>query len=512
VRRARATGRDRSASVLSHGSSGASARSGAGARVPDTDGVTRPDAAPDRPTPTELAGLLAGGPRIGVATSATKVEGRAHEGGRTESVWDAFARRSGAIAGGGDPERGADHIARMPEDVALAAELGVDVLSFSISWSRIQPEARGGLRREGIAFYDELVDALLAAGIRPQAALHDRDLPVELQDRGGWLHRDTALRFGDLAYLAAEALADRVPDWMTLRVPAATTVAGHVTGTAAPGSRLALDALPTVHHQLLAHGLAAEAIRGSRSSARVGIVDAHRVVEAASADDDDRAAADAARALHQDLFADAVLLGRYPDLDGPHAEAFARLTRVDTADLRTIAQPLDLYGVELADPIRVAAVPRLGPGAGSAALPFVELPWTGHPASLDGHPVAPDLVPVVLADLRARYGEALPPVVLSGLDAAHPEQVDERDGSRRDPRRAHAISDHLVQALAAVAPGGPAEGVRLEAVIAGSLLDGFEWEAGHTAPRGLVHVDPRTSDRTPRTSARFLRDALRARG
>ena len=486
------------------------APSGGPDRVPDTDGVTRPDVVPDRPTPDELAGLLAGGPRIGVATSATKVEGRAHEGGRTESVWDAFARRSGAVAGGGDPERGADHVARMPEDVALAAELGVDVLSFSISWSRIQPEARGGLRREGIAFYDELVDALLAAGIRPQAALHDHDLPVELQDRGGWLHRDTALRFGDLAYLVAEALADRVPDWTTLRTPALTTMGGHITGTHAPGSRLGLDALPTVHHQLLAHGLAAEAIRGSRSSARIGIVDAHRVVEAASADDDDQAAAVAARALHQDLFADAVLLGRYPDLDGPHAEAFARLTRVDPGDLRTIAQPLDLYGVELADPIRVAAVPRLV--AGSAALPFVELPWTDHPASLDGHPVAPDLVPVVLADLRARYGDALPPVVLSGLDSAHPEQVDDRDGTRRDPRRAHAISDHLVQALAAVAPGGPAAGVRLEAVIAGSLLDGFEWEAGHTAPRGLVRVDPRTSDRTPRTSYLFLRDTLRARG
>lgn len=467
-------------------------------------------AVPDRPTPAELAGLLAGGPRIGVGTSAPKVEGGAHEGGRTESVWDAFARRPGTVVDGSDPERGADHLGRSAEDVALAAELGVDLLSFSISWSRIQPEARGGLRREGIAFYDELVDALLAAGIRPRAALHDHDLPVELQDRGGWLHRDTALRFGDLAYLAAEALADRVPDWVTLRTPALTTMAGHVAGVHAPGSRLGLDALPTVHHQLLAHGLAVEAVRGSRSSARVGIVNAHRVVEAASADDDDRAAAVAARALHQDLFADAVLLGRYPDLEGPHAEAFERLGRVDPADLRVIGQPLDHYGVALADPVRVAAVSRLV--AGSAAVPFAELPWTDHPASLDGHPVAPDLVPAVLADLRARYGDALPPVVLSGLDAAHPEQVDDRDGSRRDPRRADAIADHLVQALAAVAPGGPAAGVRLEAVVAGSLLDGFEWEAGRRAPRGLVHVDPRTADRTPRSSYRFLRDALRERG
>ncbi|WP_316315803.1 family 1 glycosylhydrolase, partial [Clavibacter michiganensis] len=190
--------------------------------------MTPRDTAPDRPTPTELAGLLAGGSRIGVSTSATKVEGRAHEGGRTESVWDAFARRPGAVADGSDPERGARHMERYREDVALATELGVDVLSFSLSWSRIQPEARGGLRREGIAFYDELVDALLAAGIRPRAALHDHDLPVELQDRGGWLHRDTALRFGDLAYLAAEALADRVPDWVTLRTPALTTMGGHV--------------------------------------------------------------------------------------------------------------------------------------------------------------------------------------------------------------------------------------------------------------------------------------------
>ncbi|MFT2691135.1 family 1 glycosylhydrolase [Clavibacter zhangzhiyongii] len=385
------------------------------------------------------------------------------------------------------------------------------MLSFSVSWSRVQPEARGGLRREGIGFYDELVDALLAAGIRPRAALHDHDLPVELQDRGGWLHRDTALRFGDLAYLAAEALADRVPDWVTLRTPALTTMAGHVTGTHAPGSRLGLDALPTVHHQLLAHGRAVEAIRGARSSARVGIVNAHRVVEAATAG---RRRPRGRRRRARPAPGPARRRRAARPLPGPRRPARGGVRaarRVDPADLRAIGQPLDHYGVALADPIRVAAVPRLV--AGSTAIPFAELPWTDHPASLDGHPVA--------ARPRARRA-GRPPRALRRRPPARRALRAGRGAPRAGGRPRRQPSGSASRARRLRPPHRRARGGRPRRAprracgsrrsSRGACSTASSGRPDVSAPRGLVHVDPRTRDRTPRSSYLFLRDALRARG
>ena len=78
----------------------------------------------------------------GSATAAAQIEGAAHEGGKEDSIWDAFARVPGAIAGGDTPEVAVDHYHRVPEDVALMASLGLQSYRFSTSWARVKPGDR----------------------------------------------------------------------------------------------------------------------------------------------------------------------------------------------------------------------------------------------------------------------------------------------------------------------------------------------------------------------------------
>ena len=77
--------------------------------------------------------------------------------------------------------------------------LGVGAYRFSIAWPRVQPDGVGAVNPAGLDYYDRLVDALLAAGIAPAATLFHWDLPSTLQERGGWLERDTAYRFAEYA-------------------------------------------------------------------------------------------------------------------------------------------------------------------------------------------------------------------------------------------------------------------------------------------------------------------------
>lgn len=102
----------------------------------------------------------------GAATAAAQIEGAGHLDGKTDSVWDAFARVPGAVAGGDNLERAVDHYHRYPEDVAILKELGLDAYRFSTSWSRVHPDG-GAVNPAGVAFYDRLVDELLGAGIDP---------------------------------------------------------------------------------------------------------------------------------------------------------------------------------------------------------------------------------------------------------------------------------------------------------------------------------------------------------
>lgn len=202
---------------------------------------------------------------MGVSTSAHQIEGAADE--RERSVWDDFTAEPGRVKDGSTAEVACDHYHRYREDVSLLADLGVDAYRFSVSWPRVRTD-------KGLDFYDRLVDELAAAGVRPVPTLFHWDLPVSLQEEGGWLERDTASRFAEYVAVVAERLGDRVKKWITLNEPAEHTLFGHALGAHAPGKQLMFDALPAAHHQLLGHGLAVQALRASGAT-DIGIANSH---------------------------------------------------------------------------------------------------------------------------------------------------------------------------------------------------------------------------------------------
>ncbi|MCU1481417.1 MAG: beta-glucosidase [Subtercola sp.] len=455
---------------------------------------------------------------IGAATAAFQIEGGVHDGGRELSVWDEFTHQSGRILGGANADVAADHFHRVSEDVALMADLGIDSYRFSFGWPRLQPGGSGGPNREGIAFYDRLLDELLAAGISPMATLFHWDTPVEL--RGSWLNRDTAGRFGDYAYQVGEVFGDRVDRWVTINEPATVMLNGYALGIHAPGTTLLFDAVPAGHHQLLGHGLAVQALRAASVRGEIGVTNVHSPVSAATSTDEDEGFAALFDIVHNRMFGDAVLLGRYPTIPEEFAVALRPLVEVSPEDLAIIRQPLDFYGLNYYFPTRIAA----GTGSSSSpdgeapalsALPFHLEPWPEFPRTGFGWPNAPEFLGVALTELAARYGDALPPVYITEGGVSLPDTVllDAETGVARiaDSARIDYLSAHLQSALAATAPGGPASAVDLRGYYVWSLLDNFEWAAGYSQRFGLVHVNFTTLDRTPKESFGWLRRVLEAR-
>ena len=429
----------------------------------------------------------------GVATAAYQIEGAVAEDGRGESVWDTFCRREGVIRDGHTGDIADDHYHRWPEDVALMAQLGVGAYRFSFSWPRIQPTGSGAANAAGLDFYDRLIDGLLARGITPMPTLFHWDLPQPLEDEGGWLARQTAYRFADYAGIVAARFADRVPLWITLNEPFVVTAYGYALGIHAPGRTLMLGALPTAHHQLLGHGLAAGALRAA-GARQIAIANNYSPAWPASSGPPDVAAAAAYDVLHNRLFTDPLLLGRYPDLSA-FGVGEAGLDAILDGDLAVITAPVDALGVNYYAPTRLSALP-------DSPLPFHMEPIPGYSVTAFGNPVVPAGLAEVLTTLAARYADRLPPVYITENGCSFADEPG-ATGQVEDSDRISYLDGHIRAVADAMAAG-----VDVRGYLVWSLLDNFEWAEGYHQRFGLVHVNYETLRRTPKASFGWYRDLI----
>ena len=451
----------------------------------------------------------------GTATAAAQVEGAAHEDGKEDSIWDAFARVPGAIAHGDTPEVAADHYHRMPEDVALIKQLGLGAYRFSTSWARVKPGDQD-LNRKGLEFYDRLVDELLEAGVMPWLTLYHWDMPQSVQDMGGWANRDTAYRFCEYALAVHDALADRVTHWTTFNEPLCSSLIAYASGEHAPGLQDPRAALAAAHHQHLAHGLTVKALRDGPAHELGITLNLTNAIPNSPQDPVDLEAARRVDALFNRMYLEPILVGRYPAdlLDDVRELGLAELVR--DGDLELIGAPIDFLGVNYyhddnvsGHPLPAGARPSMAPTTRPRSSPFVGSEYVTFPSrdlprtAMDWE-VNPDGLRTLLVRLGAQYPN-LPPLYVTENGGAYGGDVVDGDGRVRDPERTAYILHHLEAVAGAIADGADVRGYFLW-----SLLDNFEWAWGYQKRFGIVHVDYQTQARTIKDSGLAYASVIRA--
>lgn len=431
----------------------------------------------------------------GVATAAQQIEGAANEGGRGCSIWDTFSRVPGAVHHGDNADVACDHYRRWRQDVALLEALKVPAYRLSVSWARLQPSGEGALNPRAVGFYRELLEALRRAGVRPFVTLYHWDLPQVLEDRGGWPVRDTAYRFADFARRVVVALGDLVDDWITVNEPWCSAFLGYGYGVHAPGRRDLRDAVAAAHHLNLAHGLAVERIRELAPDARVGVTDIVADAVPASTDPRDVAATERLDAVNVRLFLDAHHHGQYPPLVRELLDPYGLNEVTRSGDLDLIGAATDFIGVNHYQRVLVTHDDEAGP--------FSATERPAEPATTSfGWSVVPDSLRAVLERVSRDFGPA--PIYVTENGASFHDYVTP-DGQVNDPERVAYLQGYLDAAARAID-----NGVNLVGYFAWSLLDNFEWAAGYSQRFGLVHVDYATQTRTPKTSAYWYSDLVKA--
>jgi beta-glucosidase len=431
----------------------------------------------------------------GAATAAHQIEGSPLADGAGPSIWTRFAHTPGMTLDGDTGDVACDHYRRWRDDVALMRELGLQAYRFSVSWSRVFPDGTGRVNQAGLDFYSRLVDTLLENGIQPLLTLYHWDLPAALDDRGGWLNRDSADWFADYARTLYRALDGRVEKWVTLNEPWVITDGGYLHGALAPGHRSRYEAPIASHNLMRAHGAAVQAYR-AEGKHEIGLVVNIEPKYPASESAEDQAAVRRAHAYMNEQYLDPALLGRYPpEMEEIFGDAWPAWPR---DDFTLIRQPIDFLGINYYTRSVTRAASSYPLDAAAVRQPlgtYTETGWEVFPQGLTD----------TLLWVKQRYGD-IPMYITENGAAFFDPPVAEADRIR-DPLRIDYLHKHLRAVHDAIA-----QGCDIRGYMAWSLLDNLEWSLGYSKRFGIVHVNYATQQRTPKDSARWYREVIATQG
>ena len=438
--------------------------------------------------------------RWGVATAAPQIEGASTEDGKGESIWDRFGTVPGKIANGDTPATACDHYHRYRDDVQLMAGFGLKSYRLSVAWPRVVPGGRGAVNGAGLDFYDRLIDTLLEHGVTPFVTLFHWDLPQPLEDLGGWRVRATPEAYRDYAAAVVRRLGDRVKRWMTVNEITCFIGLGYGTGIHAPGAQEGQAVLnQCYHHAVLAHGFGVEAVREhGGKGAKVGLVHNPASPVPVTETPADLAAARAWWSTANAQIMGPIYLGEYPE--SFLAANAGDLPKIEPGDLEAISRKTDFLGLNIyfGNFIRAG-----GPdGKTPEEVPMSGSYPTGHLSWLK---VVPQAIYFSVRHAAETYGVKNFYISENGYCADDDNTPRDTDGTVLDLDRREYCRNYLLAVHRAVA-----EGYRVKGYFLWSFLDNFEWAEGYRARFGLVRMDYGTLARTPKLSAKWYAEVIRA--
>tara|TARA_R100000027_G_scaffold2734_9_gene2740 strand:+ start:45409 stop:46782 length:1374 start_codon:yes stop_codon:yes gene_type:complete len=445
----------------------------------------------------------------GTATASYQIEGAWLKDGKGLSIWDAFSHTPGKIHKGDTGDTACDHYHLYEKDVEMMAELGITSYRFSIAWSRIIPDGKGEINPEGIAFYNRLIDCLLAKGITPFVTLYHWDLPLTLQlENDGWLSEQTSEHFRRYAKTCFDAFGDRVQHWITFNENWCTAVLGYGTGNFAPGRKSNDEPYIAAHNLLLAHGMAVQEFREGGYPGQIGISNNCDWREPLTDSKEDRNAAQESIEFFFAWLTDPVIFGDYPAIMRERlGDRLPTFTQSQKALLKGSTDFIGLnhYTTHYASrtPSEESSVDAKDGNGGMSDDQQVSLSsdpdWQ---RTSMGWYVVPWGFRKMLNWIHDRYANYPIYVTENGCSV----EADSREAAVDDEFRANFLrgyTDALKQAR-------DVDGVPVRGYFCWSLMDNFEWTRGYDMRFGIVYVDFESMERTPKASYHAYREIVAA--
>nr|AYK02732.1 beta-glucosidase 2 [Lamium galeobdolon] len=459
---------------------------------------------------------------FGAASSAYQFEGAAAEGGRGPSIWDTYAHKIPApIADKSSGDVANDFYHRYKEDVQIMKYLGLDAFRLSISWPRILPHGKlsRGVNKEGIAFYNNVINELLAKGITPFVTIFHWDLPQALEDEyRGFLSPLIVDDFVDFANICFKEFGDRIKYWITVNEPFTFINGGYdggFIGNLAPGrcskcsqGNSATEPYIAGHHLLLSHAATVQLYNHKYKATQKGEIGitivTHWFVPRTNSHADHEAALRVLDFVYG-WFMHPVVYGEYPL--NMQTNAGNRLPKFTKEQSEMLKGSYDFIGMNYYTGNYAAHLSSRNGPVSSTSDQMANLT-----TDINGVPIGnPTGIPIFfnyakgLADLlihtKKYYNNPIIYITENGIGDTAEVTLQEKIN---DPQRIDFYNHHLHAVQLAIA-----EGVKVKGYIAWSFMDNFEWGSGYTNRFGLILVDYQNKlKRIPKRSALWFKKCL----
>lgn len=427
----------------------------------------------------------------GAATASYQVEGACNEDGRTPSIWDTFSHTDGRIANNETGDIACDHYHHVDEDIMNMVKLNLKAYRFSVSWSRLFPDKNTSYteltaNKKGFAFYDHLVDTLIANNIEPVLTIFHWDLPQYLQDMGGFMWDGISDVFADYAGAVTKHFSDRINKFVIINEPQCIAHLGYDLCVHAPGIKVSDNELFNImKNLLLCHGKAMLSMR--KSAVKPILIGTATTGTLCHPLDDTAEAIEMARKLsfptdgpgisfNHNWFLDPIILGT-GSISGLH---------LDERDLSIIHQPVDFVGINIYN------------GQQCDKNGYVNR-YQGFPRTALGWPVSPMIMNYGLRFIYERYHL---PIYVTENGVACNDRI-YADGMVHDADRIDFLKAYILEMKKAISSGCDIRGY-----FHWSLMDNFEWHSGYDPRFGIIFVDYQNQQRIFKDSAHWYKKVI----
>lgn len=427
----------------------------------------------------------------GAASSATQSEGAASVDGKAENIWDYWYKQSPELFFNSvGPTDTSNVYYQYNEDIALMKQLGFNSFRTSISWSRLMPQ--GVVNAKAVDFYNNYIDALIAADIEPIICLYHFDMPLSLQELGGWENREVVDAFATYAQTAFTLFGDRVKKWITFNEPIVSAEAGYLYQFHYPCVVDMKRAVQVAYHTMVAHGKAVQAFKQDNYTGNIGIILNLTPSYPRSESEADVKAAYIADLFCNKSFLDPSVLGQYPEELVALLKEYNLLPKMRSQDMEILRQnPVDFLGINYYQPRRVQASKHTVLQDSSLGEPVMLEHFFSSYQPRDckmnhsrGWEIYEKGLYHIALNIRDNYGNIPWYVSENGIGVENEEVFVDAHGVINDQYRISFIKDHL-----AYLHKGMQEGSNCFGYHVWTFVDNWSWLNGYKNRYGLYAVD-----------------------
>ena len=442
----------------------------------------------------------------GTATSGPQSEGAALAGGKAQSIWDYWyeiaAQRFHNNVGPKDTSTFYDNY---KEDIKLLKATGHNSFRTSIQWSRLIPNGTGEVNQLAVKFYNNVIDELIAEGIEVVINLFHFDMPMCMQEKGGWENREVVDAYAAYAETCFRLFGDRVKNWMTFNEPIVPVEGGYLYDFHYPAVKDGKRAVQVGYHTILANAKAIEKYKSLSLDGRIGIV----LNLTPSYPRDAENPADVKAAHIADLFfnrsfLDSSVLGIIPQDLIDILKEHNVLPRVEEGDLEFIKKNVvDYLGVNYYQPRRIKEK------EGEVDYNGTFMPdWFFDNYEMPGRKMNPYRgweiyekgIYDICINIRDNYNNIPFYISENGMGVEGEEQYINAEGMIEDDYRIEFIQDHLRWLNKGIEEGANCFGYHLW-----TFIDCWSWTNSYKNRYGLIALDLATQKRTIKKSGQWFK-------